>query len=167
MAACDACCDRQGGEFSVTLLLGDPAAPLGVSSVLGSLEVADAGEAKVKLLSAGHQPTSNVKPNIAHTFVSAPLARPEQQQACTRARAPVSRTLTLHAIACPAVACGAVCASAPAGQAAAGRGVPGIHGPGAGAAGAAPAGAGQPGRQPQGAAGGSSSSSGVQQGWVP
>lgn len=63
----------QGGELELTLLLGDPSAPKGVSGVLGTIELpegASGAAPKPKLLTARHQPISNVKPNIAHTFVS-------------------------------------------------------------------------------------------------
>lgn len=57
----------------MTLLLGDPSAPKGLSAVLGTIEVpegASGAAPKPKLLSAAHQPINNIKPNIAHTFVS-------------------------------------------------------------------------------------------------
>ncbi|WIA23212.1 hypothetical protein OEZ86_010100 [Tetradesmus obliquus] len=61
-----------GGELALSLLLGDPAAPLGVSGSIGSLLLPEAatGSAapKPKLLTAGHQPVNNFKPNIAHIF---------------------------------------------------------------------------------------------------
>jgi hypothetical protein len=63
----------QGGELELTLLLGDPSAPKGVSGVLGTIELpegASGAAPKPKLLTARHQPISNVKSNIAHTFVS-------------------------------------------------------------------------------------------------
>jgi oligosaccharyltransferase complex subunit delta (ribophorin II) len=63
----------QGGELELTLLLGDPSAPKGVSAVLGTIELpegASGAAPKPKLLTARHQPVSNIKQNIAHTFVS-------------------------------------------------------------------------------------------------
>jgi hypothetical protein len=64
----------QGGELELSLLLGDPAAALGLSGSLGSVllpEAATGGAApKPKLLTAGFQPVNNLKPNIAHIFVS-------------------------------------------------------------------------------------------------
>jgi hypothetical protein len=79
--ACSSCCPLfllllllQGGELELSLLLGDPAAALGLSGSLGSVllpEAATGGAApKPKLLTAGHQPVNNLKPNIAHIFVS-------------------------------------------------------------------------------------------------
>lgn len=65
--------DVQGGELELTLLLGDPSAPKGVSGVLGTIELpegASGAAPKPKLLTARHQPISSVKPKIAHTFVS-------------------------------------------------------------------------------------------------
>lgn len=66
-------CLLQGGELELTLLLGDPSAPKGVSGVLGTIELpegASGAAPKPKLLTARHQPVSSMKPNIAHTFVS-------------------------------------------------------------------------------------------------
>eukprot|EP00879_Flechtneria_rotunda_P027042 GHRR01028901.1.p1 GENE.GHRR01028901.1~~GHRR01028901.1.p1 ORF type:complete len:267 (+),score=87.20 GHRR01028901.1:175-975(+) len=60
-----------GGEFELSLLLGDPAAHIGLSGALGTIvlpETASGAAPKLKLLTAAHQPISNFKPNIAHTF---------------------------------------------------------------------------------------------------
>jgi hypothetical protein len=67
---------QQGGELELTLLLGDPSVPKGVSAVLGTIELpegASGAAPKPKLLTARHQPVNNIKPNIAHTFVSVML----------------------------------------------------------------------------------------------
>lgn len=64
-----------GGEFDVALLLGDPAAPHGLSGSIGSLALPDVGDAKPKLLTAASQPTNNLKPNIEHIF-RPPASRP-------------------------------------------------------------------------------------------
>jgi len=64
----------QGGELELSLLLGDPSVPKGVSAPLGSIvlpEGASGAAPKTKLLTADHQPVSNIKPAIEHTFVSA------------------------------------------------------------------------------------------------
>jgi hypothetical protein len=64
----------QGGELELSLLLGDPAPPLGLSGSLGSVLLPEAATGaaapKPKLLTAAHQPVNNFKPNIAHIFVS-------------------------------------------------------------------------------------------------
>jgi hypothetical protein len=64
---------RQGGELSLSLLLGDPSVPLGLRAELGSIVLPDPASGappKPRLLAASNQPVSNIKPNIAHTFVS-------------------------------------------------------------------------------------------------
>lgn len=63
----------QGGELELSLLLGDPAAAVGTRYDLGSVvlpEAASDAPPKPKLLTATNQPRNNLKPNIAHTFVS-------------------------------------------------------------------------------------------------
>eukprot|EP00878_Enallax_costatus_P042940 GHUV01050464.1.p2 GENE.GHUV01050464.1~~GHUV01050464.1.p2 ORF type:complete len:217 (+),score=92.75 GHUV01050464.1:359-1009(+) len=60
-----------GGEMELSLLLGDPAAAVGVRGVLGSIilpEAASDAPPKPKLNTAAYQPRNNLKPNIAHTF---------------------------------------------------------------------------------------------------
>lgn len=67
----------QGGELELSLLLGDPAAPLGLSGSLGSVvlpEGATGTTPNPKLLTAAHQPINNFKHNIAHIFVSVAAA---------------------------------------------------------------------------------------------
>lgn len=67
------CLPVQGGEFDVSLLLGDPAAAVGLRGDVGTVvlpEAASDAEPKPKLLTAAYQPRNNLKPNIAHTFVS-------------------------------------------------------------------------------------------------
>jgi hypothetical protein len=70
----------QGGELELSLLLGDPAAPLGLSGSLGSVLLPEtatgAAAPKPKLLTAAHQPVNNMKPNIAHIFVSGSCSAP-------------------------------------------------------------------------------------------
>ncbi|KAF8056103.1 nifk [Scenedesmus sp. PABB004] len=79
-----------GGEMSISLLLGDPAAAVGLSGDLGSVvlpEVASGAPPKPKLLSAAHQPVNNLKPDIAHTFVRARSPRRRRGPAAAARRA--------------------------------------------------------------------------------
>jgi hypothetical protein len=78
---------------------------VGVRIELGSLvlpEAASATTPKPKLLSATQQPTSNIKPNIAHTFVSGRGGGPRAQVGGSAAVARVQQVLVLTCLACRA-----------------------------------------------------------------
>ncbi|PNH01701.1 Dolichyl-diphosphooligosaccharide--protein glycosyltransferase subunit 2, partial [Tetrabaena socialis] len=61
------------GEFEVSLLVGDPSTPKGVSYVLGTAELlfsaaSTAPEPAAAVRTAAFQPATNVKPEIKHIF---------------------------------------------------------------------------------------------------
>ena len=64
----------QPGEYDVTLLVGDPTAK-GIEYLLGTAELrfspsSTAPEPAAAVRTASFQPVNNIKPEIAHIFVS-------------------------------------------------------------------------------------------------
>lgn len=66
------CGKRQAGEYGVSILVGDPTAPNAIAYALGTVELMVAGGADPALVvrTASFQPLNNIKPEIAHIFVS-------------------------------------------------------------------------------------------------